>query len=563
MTLPSKRQPAEATAGEAQREPLDHTDSHRETKGRQAGERLRIAVAEFSPVDIDDRVIVRLVAAGVDRGTEVTWYIDNENVGRSTVGEEHFVVDLSADEAPHTIVAATAGTKPQRSSKRVIFPSAIDVDAVIAELERTDTSEQPIPDDLLAFSDEAPVDDDDDQIADLDLEALRGAAQSFEQLFAELVEHTSAVTQPANPEAVAKELGLKFVGKEPWCPEGCNDWPRLKKVDDLDKSSRKREHPLRNIKITKCKHWKWVAKHSHHYIRIWRFKIRVSCLHFKKVYTHGYDIKSVSAFASRKYKLATRPSSNSAWIRALLPTQLHPRPGGRRTNVYFVNGINKKWSKADAQRACIDDFLGTKYQVRIIHNDKTDGQMIDPAQLDHDYKWSLGTSGMMYQQRFKSHASISVFSLLHHAMDRGTDIALVGSSGGSLQTFVGIRAFALLGASQRKYLRSHVQLLHVGGLVHRSQYDWLHQHLDRYEAHVDRRDPFARTFSGELIPEIPGAAELYEGPVVSHKMMLNPVATSIVRAVKAGLAIEQETYHSIEHDYMRRSERHVEATTFD
>ena len=239
----------------------------------------------------------------------------------------------------------------------------------------------------------------------------------------------------------------------------------------------------------------------------------------------------------------------------MLPSKLAPTSTFEH-NIYFVNGISKNWEGAHGQALYINSFLGSGWDVRIIHN-RTTSVAGDSLELNYDYAWMNGL-------KFKSLCTTAIFSLLLNAFESNAPIGLIGSSGGTLKTKIALQAFASLGSAEKAYLKSKVQLVHLGCLVHRSEYAWLENSLHRYRQHVDRRDPFARVFSGEILPTMFFNVPQMEGNVVSRGMVAasKPAFSSTVLAVAAGLFHEQGVYHAIRNNYMAAGGlRHCEADT--
>ena len=249
-----------------------------------------------------------------------------------------------------------------------------------------------------------------------------------------------------------------------FCPEHCDDSAELSTSLEAAESTAARQHPVNGLVKMPCLHFKWGKRqHGEHWVETDNTILRnASDVH---VWANG------------------RASSDPDWVRALLPDRLKPTAGNFKNNVYFVNGISKDWSGAHGQAQYINKFLGPSYNVRIIHNKTALKVAGDNIELGYDYSWTESDP-------FKSLCTQSIFSLLHHGFDAQADIGLIGSSGGTLKTYIAVRAFASLGTAQAQYLKDRVQLLHLGCLVHRQFYPWLEANLKHYQKHIDRRDPF-------------------------------------------------------------------------
>ena len=309
-----------------------------------------------------------------------------------------------------------------------------------------------------------------------------------------------------------------------FCPEGCDDHDVLHTEIEAAKSTAEKQHPL------------WVV--------------------YKLPWSKEYRQVRPS-FPTNSFLLGVAANANQNWdhdrLKAMLPPDLKPTKFFDQ-NIYFVNGINKNWKGAHGQALYINSFLGSQWNVRLIHN-KTTTLAGDSNELNVDYAWSPG-------KEFKSLCTTSIFSLLLHSYDANAPIGLIGSSGGTLKTTIALRAFASLGSKQRSYLKAKVQLVHLGCLAHRSLYSWLDDHLHNYVKHVDRRDPFARYFSGEKLPlNVPGYPPGYpdpatvEGKIVSQSVIeaSKPAYAAMAMAAVAGLFAHQGRYHAIRNNYMEAS----------
>ena len=503
---------------EQQREPEDsEREVGSESEPDQSDENLESGSIEFEigPVGQENMAYVGVRIAGHAADLDqVVWSVDSVSVGSSEPGEPH-VLQMQADGLAHEVEARDR-RGAVLDAVTISAPSPLETVEVVAERLQRDVET------LKA------------EYENSNEHAARSAQPDLSQVVGKFEESSSTTPTTTGDGAVATVHVCPTVT--------CTDEPTLEPValENLDTDA---QEPLRPLIPVPCIHP--TVKHPGGHQKDLKFfgktvsTITLPCLELD--FEHDYDTwepdgklpilasgifkSSMAASAhSTQFVAACEPAKKlgsllnnfaipplDTWLRELLPHSLRPVGADLEDNVYFVNGIFKGWGAADAQRKWIEGFLDGDCNVRLLHNSILESSIIletvtDAHQLHHDYSWSADADSALRSKALGSHCAVATVSVLLHGMDNQAELALIGSSGGSLQTYMAVKAFASRGSEERNYLKKNVSLLHLGCLVHRSEYDWLHDSLKMYENHVDRRDPFARTFSGEVL-EGDGAKE--------------------------------------------------------
>lgn len=556
----------------------------------------------LGPVDINNDAMVGALVTGVEPAT-VEWLVDGVASGSSGAPGPH-LLRIAADGASHRVLARLGdGTElsakvnvpePSRTLEQFQAEAELSADNVVAEFVESPRA--------VSLSPEVPMRPEMGE----DVAPLVATRADRPDIVQAIVDNDLIKTGSYGPD---ESNHIDF------CPTpACDDTPQLQK-HKIAKTKTQSVEPLRNIIPVPCTHMPECPHGGHK--KTWKatkwgptVTIKLPCL--SPEFPHDCDFRLVPKQAAGPLKSITAAGGHSGafkslvpgiafpahadWIRELLHKHDMPDTSGLKRNIYFVNGIFKGWGAADAQRAWIEEFLGADYRVRILHNGILEsslevGTTNDAYQLHHDYRWCSGSDSQLRTKPLGSHSAVAVASVLLHAQDKGSEIGFVGSSGGTLQTFMGIRAFAARGSSAKKFLKEKVSLIHLGCLVHRNDYGWLDDHLRFYERHIDRRDPFARTFSGEVLPSDPEM----QGQLVDHATMVNYVASDLSAAsnlkfwgadiaeavivdklqlvgpgpIQAAIGnaslqmlMEQGIYHSIASNYMGYHERHAKRDAF-
>ncbi len=319
------------------------------------------------------------------------------------------------------------------------------------------------------------------------------------------------------------------LGGPHFCPSHCDADADLPGKIVADPYEAHKELPkFRRVVRTRCRH-------------AGEYGIPVHCHDVREL--HWWERNWIVYGILALVRLRLNAESCPEYMRGILADHLHPVPGPVEHNVYFINGVYTNRKSASRQRQYVESFFGAGVDVRLLYN-RIDLRL-DPLQLSHDYTWGISSSPATTP--FVSQPALAAYAILLDGFRRGTEIAFVGFSGGTLHIAMAIRAFRTVPAHQI-YLRQKVRVIAAANLIHRSSHLDFAMSLRQFEPHVDRQDAFARAFTGGTYTFDDGRTFDLGTPEWRKEINVGLWA-------KAGteLLLHEDVarYHSIENNYLR------------